>query len=125
MQPVPDDHVGLSGRTGRVRRNLLTDIWMRHGCSASKLASMFRVQHVTQDKTPSPGQQKREAKASLFHRVLNYIPGYLSIRLGSQSASAGQIVIMTIRMASHTRNGNAALATWNMVVPFGATPNMT
>ena len=28
-------------------------------------------------------------------------------------------------MASQIRNGNAALATWNRVVPLGATPSMT
>ena len=28
-------------------------------------------------------------------------------------------------MASHTRKGKAAVATWKSVVPFGATPNIT
>ena len=45
------------------------------------------------------------------------------IRLGNQSARPGKKIRMIIRIASQIRKGKAALATWNRVVPLGATPN--
>jgi TRAP-type C4-dicarboxylate transport system substrate-binding protein len=47
------------------------------------------------------------------------------IRLGRNSAIDGNITRSTSRMASQIRNGYAALATWNRVVPCGAIPSIT
>ena len=47
------------------------------------------------------------------------------IRLGNQSATPGAAQRIRIKIASQTRKGKAAFATWNNVVPFGATPSIT
>ena len=87
----------------------VVDIWRQTAHAASKLPSILRVPIVTDTVMP----------AVLIEPISAFWAGLLSgavveqrhIRLGSQSARPGKNIRMMIRIASQTRNGNAAVAT--------------